>query len=206
MLGKRAPWNMDGKTDEELVTMFQSGNAMAFEKLFDKYKAPIYIFLMRQCGNKDVASDLTQDVFTKLIRKANTFKHESKFSTWIYTIARNTAMDHARKSKHRKHSSLDTSPTSDGPALIEKIGDHGPTPERRSNAKELQNALAQAIENLPEDQKEVFILREYHGMPFGDISTVVNAKVGTVKSRMRYALEFLRRELQQYEEYSRELS
>ncbi|MBN2342857.1 MAG: RNA polymerase sigma factor [Deltaproteobacteria bacterium] len=186
--------------------MFQTGDAAAFEALFDKYKGPIYIFLVRQCGNKEVASDLTQDVFTKLIKKADTFKHQSKFSTWIYTVARNTAMDHARKSKHRKHASLDASTADDGPALIEKVSDDGPTPERRSNANELQKALAAAIEKLPADQREVFILREYHGMPFAEISEVVEAKVGTVKSRMRYALESLRQELHQYEDYAKELS
>ena len=98
---------MVGKTDEELIAMFQTGDAAAFEALFAKYKAPIYVFLVRQCGNREVAADLTQDVFTKLLNRADTFRHQSKFSTWIYTIARNTAMDHARKSKHRNHTSLD---------------------------------------------------------------------------------------------------
>lgn len=194
------------KTDEELITMFQTGDAAAFEALFDKYKGPIYIFLVRQCGNKDTASDLTQDVFTKLIKKADTFKHQSKFSTWIYTVARNTAMDHARKSKHRKHASLDTAVSEDSPTLIEKVSGDGPSPERSSNAKQLKQALAKAIEDLPSDQREVFILREYHGMPFAEIAEVVDAKVGTVKSRMRYALEALRQELHQYEEYAKELS
>jgi RNA polymerase sigma-70 factor, ECF subfamily len=194
------------KTDEELIAMFQTGDAAAFEALFTKYKGPIYIFLVRQCGNQEIAADLTQDVFTKLLNRADTFRHQSKFSTWIYTIARNTAMDHARKSRHRNHASLDATTGDDGPPLIEKVSDGGPGPERRSDSEELQKALAAAIEKLPDDQREVFILREYHGMPFADIAEVVNAKVGTVKSRMRYALEALRLELYQYEEYAKELS
>ena len=115
-------------------------------------------------------------------------------------------MDHARKSRHRNHASLDATTGDDGPPLIEKVADGGPGPERRSDSEELQKALAAAIEKLPDDQREVFILREYHGMPFADIAEVVNAKVGTVKSRMRYALEALRLELHQYEEYAKELS
>lgn len=186
--------------------MFQAGDAGAFEALFDRYKAPIYVFLVRQCGNSEIAADLTQDVFAKLLRRADTFRHQSKFSTWIYTIARNTAMDHARKSKHRNHASLDAQTGDDGPALVERVpGDH-PTPERGTTAGELQIALAKAIEKLPEDQREVFILREYQGMPFAEIAEVVDAKVGTVKSRMRYALEALRLELHQYEEYAKELT
>ena len=114
-------------------------------------------------------------------------------------------MDHARKSKHRNHASLDAAVGEDGPALIEKVSDNGPTPEHGSRAGELQNALAVAIEKLPTDQREVFILREYHGMPFAEIADVVDAKIGTVKSRMRYALEALRLELHQYEEYAKEL-
>lgn len=197
---------MAKKTDEELITMYQMGHANAFEELFFKYKGPIYSFLVRQCSNKETASDLTQDVFTKVIKKAGTFKHQSKFSTWIYTIARNTAMDHARKAKHRNHSSLETSKTEDGPALIERVQADGPSPERASNKTKLQHAIADAIEKLPADQREVFILREYHGMQFSEIAEVVEAKVGTVKSRMRYALENLRQELNQFEEYARELS
>ncbi|MBN2716769.1 MAG: RNA polymerase sigma factor [Deltaproteobacteria bacterium] len=193
------------KTDEELIAMFQTGDAAAFEALFNRYKAPIFVFLVRQCGNRDIAADLTQDVFTKLLNRADTFRHQSRFSTWIYTIARNTAMDHVRKAKHRNHASLDAASSDDGPALIEKVSDDGPTPERGSKAGELQKALATAIDKLPVDQREVFILREYHGMPFAEIAEVVDAKIGTVKSRMRYALEALRLELHQYEEYAKEL-
>jgi len=189
-------------TDEELMTMFQSGNAGAFEELFKRYKGPIFTFLIRRCGNRDTASELTQEVFTRVIHRGGTFAHQSRFSTWIYTIARNAAVDHARSSRHRQHASLDQT-GDDHQALSERIPGNLPQPDRGSEAASLRDALAAAIDRLPEDQKEVFILREYHGMPFQEIAQVVDAKVGTVKSRMRYALESLRRELEPWEDIAR---
>lgn len=194
------------KTDEELMLSFQSGNADAFGVLFERYRGPIFAFLVRQCQSRDTAADLAQDVFTRLIKSAGSFQHQSKFSTWIYTIARNAAVDHARKARHRKHASLQESRDEDGPRLGDKIAGRGPEPDRSVTADRLRVDLVDAIDKLPDDQREVFLLREYHGMPFQEIAEVVGAKVGTVKSRMRYALESLRRELSLYEEYARTLS
>ncbi len=193
------------KTDEELMKSFQNGNADAFGVLFQRYKGPIYAFLVRHCQNRDTAADLAQDVFTRLIKSASSFQHQSKFSTWIYTIARNAAVDNSRKARHRRHASLEESRDADGPRLGDKIAGDGPEPDRSVTADRLRGDLVNAIDKLPEDQREVFVLREYNGMPFQDIAEVVGAKVGTVKSRMRYALESLRRELSTYEDYARTL-
>jgi len=193
------------KTDEELMLSFQAGNARAFETLFERYRGPIFAFLVRQCQNRDTAADLAQDVFTRVVRGAGSFQHNSKFSTWVYTIARNAAVDHARKAKHRRHASLEESRNEEGPRLGDRIAGKGPQPDRSVTADRLKGDLVSAIESLPDDQREVFLLREYHGMPFHEIAEVVGAKVGTVKSRMRYALEALRRQLSTYEDYARTL-
>ncbi|MCK9462561.1 MAG: RNA polymerase sigma factor [Proteobacteria bacterium] len=193
------------KTDEELMQAFQTGDVQAFQVLFGRYETPVFAFLLRQCGNRDAAADLAQDVFFRVVRGAASFHHQSKFSTWIYTIARNAAVDAARKARHRNHPSLDDSPKPDGPRLGDRIATKDPGPDRSATAERLQADLVVAIEKLPVDQREVFLLREYHGLSFNEIAEVVNAKVGTVKSRMRYALEALRRELRSYEEYARSL-
>jgi RNA polymerase sigma-70 factor (ECF subfamily) len=197
--------NTPRTTDEELMRMFQDGDAQAFEQLFRRYKTPIYAFLIRQCGNRETAADLQQEVFARLIRSARSFKHQSKFSTWIYTIARNAAVDNARRARHRAHRSLEERPRDDGPRLGDRVASSDPEPDRSVIAERLRDDLVQAIEQLPAEQREVFLLREYHGMPFHEIAEVVGAKVGTVKSRMRYALEALRRELSSYEDYARTL-
>lgn len=187
------------------MLLFQQGDGDCFRILYERYQKPIYSFLLRQCGNKEVAADLAQDVFTKMIHRATSFQHQSKFTTWIYTIARNTAVDNARKARHRKHASLETSKTVDGPAIGDKVESGDPKPDRAVVSKRLQTDLAKAIERLPADQREVFILREYQGLPFKEIAVIVDAKIGTVKSRMRYALETLQNDLETYEEYARTL-
>jgi RNA polymerase sigma-70 factor (ECF subfamily) len=192
-------------TDEELMRRFQEGDAGAFESLFRRYKTPIFAFLLRQCGDRETASDLSQDVFTRLVRSARSFQHQSKFSTWIYTIARNAAVDNARRARHRTHASLEDSHDPDSLRLGDRVANDGPGPDRSAIAERLRGDLTAAIGVLPAEQREVFLLREYHGMPFQEIAEVVGAKVGTVKSRMRYALEALRRELSTYEEYARTL-
>jgi RNA polymerase sigma-70 factor (ECF subfamily) len=184
---------------------FQSGDLESFKALFGRYETPLFAFLLRQCGNRDVAADLAQDVFFRVIRGAATFHHQSKFSTWIYTIARNAAVDASRKARHRNHPSLEEPTVPDGPRLGDRIAGDEPEPDRGATSERLKADLAEAVEKLPPDQREVFLLREYHGLSFNEIAEVVGAKVGTVKSRMRYALEGLRRELTQYEEYARSL-
>jgi RNA polymerase sigma-70 factor, ECF subfamily len=193
------------KTDEELMEAFQGGDVRAFEALFGRYENPVFAFLIRQCGNRDLAADMAQDVFFRVVKSAASFHHQSKFSTWIYTIARNAAVDAARKARHRNHPSLDDSPNPETPRLGDRIATDAPEPDRGATSERLRGDLAAAIEKLPADQREVFLLREYSGLPFDEISEVVGAKVGTVKSRMRYALEALRRELSEYEEYARSL-
>lgn len=184
---------------------FQGGDVRAFEVLFGRYETPVFAFLIRQCGNRDLAADMAQDVFFRVVRSAASFHHQSKFSTWIYAIARNAAVDAARKARHRNHPSLDDSPGPDAPRLGDRVATDSPGPDRGAISERLRAAIAAAIDRLPADQREVFLLREYSGLPFDEIAEVVGAKVGTVKSRMRYALEALRRELSGYEEYARSL-
>ena len=193
------------KTDEELMHAFQDGDFEAFRALFGRYEAPIFAFLVRQCGNRDTARDMAQDVFFRVVRSAGSFHHQSKFSTWVYTIARNAAVDASRKARHRNHPSLDDSRTPDAPCLFDRIATEDPGPDRGATSERLRADLSAAIDKLPADQREVFLLREYSGLRFDEIADVVGAKVGTVKSRMRYALEGLRGALADYEEYARSL-
>lgn len=196
---------VDKTTDEELMSRFQSGNLAAFETLYERYRVPIYAFLVRQCIRPDNAEELAQDVFMKVIRAAASFGHASKFSTWIFAIARNQAVDAFRKGKHRNHASLDQPAREDGPALMERIPGKSRDPERDTTSTRLRGALEQAISKLPEEQREVFLLREFSGLRFAEISEVVGAKEGTVKSRMRYALESLRHQLSDFEDFARTL-
>ena len=184
---------------------FIEGDMKSFEILYSRYKSAIYLFIYRQCTAESQAEELTQEVFTKVVRSATSFRLEAKFSTWIYRIARNQVIDGFRKARHRKHTSLDQPGNGDGPSLGEKLPNAGAEPDRQTIANRLRKDLEAAIAALPDNQREVFLLREYSGLKFDEIGDIVGAKVGTVKSRMRYALEALQKALAGYEDYARTL-
>jgi RNA polymerase sigma-70 factor (ECF subfamily) len=194
------------KTDEELMAEFQQGNLLAFETLYARYKSPIFGFLCRLCANRDLAEELHQETFLRLVRGKDSYHFGAKFATWLYSIARNQVVDAKRREKYRRHASLDQPAQEDGAALRDRIADTGPTPDRESIAKKLQGDLEKALAALPEDQREVFCLREYSGLKFQEIAEVTGAKEGTVKSRMRYALEALQASLSRYGDYARTLT
>src|SRR5690606_7465788 len=147
-----------------------------------------------------------QDAFLRVVKRSADFKHESRFSTWIFAITRNLCIDELRKAKHRVHSSLDETSTN-GQSLGEKIDGGKPAldGEQGASNNELRGGILKAVDSLPEDQREVFLLRQMGGVPFAEIARITGTPENTVKSRMRYALERLQKELREYEEYARAL-
>jgi RNA polymerase sigma-70 factor, ECF subfamily len=196
-------------TDEVLMMRFQGGDRAAFAGLVRRHKTAIYNFILRQVRGPSVAEDLVQDVFVRIVQSASDFKHEARFSTWAYTIARNVCIDHLRKMSLRRHPSLDqgSGEAGDGPTLGERTAD--PTPgasvDRVVMGTEVGQIIARAVERLPPDQREVFLLREIGNVPFKDIAQMTGVSENTVKSRMRYALERLQEALSEYEDYARAL-
>ena len=196
-------------TDEELLEQFRSGDAKAFEELLNRYRGSIYNFILRSVRDRERAADLTQETFLRVVQRADSFRGGSKLSTWIFAIARNLCIDHGRRMVFRRHRSLDApvrSSEEKGSPMVDRVPSSGPVTDRDAIAKELQKRIAEAVEELPEDQREVFLLRQVQGMPFKDIAEVVGVSENTVKSRMRYALERLQGALAEYQDYVRELS
>jgi RNA polymerase sigma-70 factor (ECF subfamily) len=187
------------------MARFQSADAEAFTQLYRRYRGPVFSFVIRLGNSPERAADLTQETFLRLVRGADGFRHGSKVSTWIFTIARNVAIDSARRQQHRTHQSLDQPATDGSRPLGEQVSNPHPLADQSFTGKRLKEDLHLAIEQLPIEQKQVFLLREYYGHSFKEIAKIVNAKEGTIKSRMRYALEFLRRALASYEDYARTL-
>jgi RNA polymerase sigma-70 factor (ECF subfamily) len=204
-----APIAREEVTDEVLMLRFQSGDRTAFAALVRKHKTPIYNFVLRLVRTPSVAEDLVQDVFVKIVQSAIDFKHESKFSTWAYAIARNICIDHLRKMTFRNHASLDQSVGNepDGPTLLDRTPDVHPsaTVDRNVIGQEVGRRITLLVESLPIDQREVFLLREVGNLPFKEIATITGVPENTVKSRMRYALERLQESLAEYEDYARAL-
>jgi len=129
----------------------------------------------------------------------------------VYTIARNLCIDQLRKAQLRRHPSLDQpsgsggSGEEDGPTLGERTADEHPerTVDRAAIGRELAEHIQHAVESLPEEQREVFLLREVANVPFKEIAAMIGIPENTVKSRMRYALERLQKALSEYEDYAK---
>ena len=187
-------------SDEQLMLVFKRGDARAFEALVRRHRTPVFNFILRFTGNRARAEDLLQETWLKVVRGAGEYEPKARFTTWVYTIARNLCVDSARKESYRHTESLDA-PTGgtddgDGRLLGEAIPDRaGADPERAAHAARLRPALEKALSALPDEQREVFLLREYAGVAFKEIAQVTGVPENTVKSRMRYALEGLRKRL-----------
>ena len=179
---------------------FRAGDARAFESLVRRHRTPVFNFILRFTGHRARAEDVLQETWLKVVRSAREYEPKAKFTTWLYTIARNLCVDSARKESYRQASSLEA-PTGNGAggeegrALGEALPDTGASPERGAYNARLRPLIERALASLPEEQREVFLLREYSGIAFKEIAEVTGVSENTVKSRMRYALEGLRRRL-----------
>lgn len=193
--------------DEVLMLRFQRGDLSAFSMLVQRHKTPLFNFILRHVRTQPAAEDLLQDAFLKVVQNAADFKHEARFTTWFYTIARNLCIDHFRKMALRNHDSLDQPRAAERNTLGEITHNQSVdgNVERAALSHELREQIILAVENLPEDQREVFLLREVANLPFKEIALITDTPENTVKSRMRYALERLQSALQAYEEDARAL-
>lgn len=186
---------------------YQGGDRAAFAQLVRRHQGPLYNFALRQVRTAQVAEDVVQETFVRVVQNARDFKHEARFTTWVYTIVRNLCIDHLRKSALRKHPSLDAARGDDaeGPTLGEQTADARANVEREAGGTELKTRIARAVELLPDEQREVFLMREVSNLPFKEIAQITGVPENTVKSRMRYALERLQEALEEYEDYAHAL-
>lgn len=184
------------ESDEKLMLRYQAGDAGAFEALLRRHRAPVFAFLHRFVGERTRAEDLLQETWLKVVAAAPRWEERARFRTWLYSIARNLVVDEARRMSYRRSRSLDD-PEGDRPPAIEVLPAEGPEPDRGAESALLRPKLEAALASLPDEQREVFVLREYAGVPFQEIGEITGVPVNTVKSRMRYALEGLRRKLEE---------
>ena len=181
------------------MAAYQRGDASAFAELVERHEKPLWNFLRRFVNDAAAAEDLLQETFMRVVKHREHYRPDTKFSTWLYTIARNLCIDHSRRARHRRALSLDGK----GPArdsdpdrrLHDALADQQAGSERHAMNRELVAKVDRAVAALPDAQREVFVMREVLGLPFAEIAQAVEASEATVKSRMRYALEALREAL-----------
>ena len=186
------------ETDEELMSAYQAGDMRAFERLVARHEKPVWNFLRRFTRDAAAAEDLLQEVFLRVVKSAGEWKRNAKLTTWLYAIARNLCIDQSRRAVHRQASSLD-GPVKAGADSTETLHDRIPATQsgadQQLSDRQAAARIDAAIAGLPDEQREVFLMREVMEMSFAEIAAVVGASEPTVKSRMRYALGKLREAL-----------
>jgi RNA polymerase sigma-70 factor (ECF subfamily) len=189
-------------SDEELFVRYEKGDQAAFEELFARYRRPIFYFILRFLRDEHASQDAVQDLFLRVIQDPSRFQARSRFSTWLHAVARNLCIDMLRKRKHRLAVSLDqpgyrsdssSRSSQSGPPLVERLQGDTSSPELATRRGFLRVKLLVAIRSLPDEQRVVFLLREVGGLAFAEIAKILGVPLNTAKSRMRYALNNLRR-------------
>lgn len=181
--------------DEALMQSYATGDIEAFEELLARHRQPLFGYLCRMLKNRELAEDILQEVFIRVIRSRTSYKKSAKFTTWLYRIAHNACIDALRREKYRKTESLSESvggSEGTGMQLQDVIPSANPGPDEVVAREQLSEALKQCIARLSPEQREVFVLRQYQDLPFQEIARVTRTSESTVKSRMRYALKNLR--------------
>lgn len=188
------------RTDEDLMEGFRLGDADAFEVLVTRHSRGLYNFLLRSVHAPARAEELLQEVLLRVIRSKDRYRRSARFTTWVYTIARNLCVDESRRARFRDHESLDAPlrgrrAHDSSTSLLSTLATSDLPPDLGADAPRLRARLNGAVLRLPSDQREVFLMRLMAGMSFREIGETVGAPENTVKSRMRYALDKLREEL-----------
>jgi RNA polymerase sigma factor (sigma-70 family) len=183
--------NKERLSDFDLVRSYQQGHDASFAVLVERYKRPVYSTIFFIVNNKEVAEDIFQETFIKASRylREQNYMEMGKVSGWLISIARNYAIDYYRKNRRQPQ----FFEAQDNDAMIHKNLMQSAMPVAAIEQKELARTVRQLIRLLPEEQREVLILRHYADMSFKDIAASMNSNLSTTLGRMRYALINLRK-------------
>ena len=186
--------NFADNSEEQLIKELKAGKESAFNRLIEEHKNRVYRIALSLVKNPTDAEDVAQDVFIKIYTSVSSFKGNSSLATWIYKITYNMSLDFL-KSKNRR---IKRFKTLDDPedAEILSLSDDSFLPEKAYENLELKKDLDAALEQLPEDQREMVTLKDVHGFSYEDIIEMTGLKEGTMKSRLNRARASLRKMLQ----------
>jgi RNA polymerase sigma factor (sigma-70 family) len=185
---------MRNATDAELMVAYAAGDGAAFEALYGRHRAPVFRYVRRQVGEDPIAEEIFQDIWMRVIKARDSYVASARFTTWLYTIAHNRLMDHFR--------SVGAKPE-EVPLLVN--GDEGPVnegtapeadgPESLLARRRIAERIVEALDALPAVQREAFVLQQEGDLTVEEIAAVTGVTRETAKSRLRYALAKLRRDL-----------
>lgn len=198
----------DAERDLELMRRFQAGDVDAFTELYEAHLRGLLNFFFRLCWDRSLAEDFAQEVLLRIYKSASKWEPNAKFTTYLYRIARNYWIDHCRLlSTQKENVSLDAKfgSSDDSGSLIDRLPDDIRPPEHDLDRRELYGAIMKALEQLPDEQRMVFVLSEIEELKYNEIAEIMEIPLGTVKSRMHTAIGKLQELLGDYKPLSAEL-
>jgi len=187
-------WN-----DQDLVKAYIDGDESALSVLLEKHQTQIFHYILSKIKNRDVANDVFQDTFIKVIRtlKSGNYNEEGKFLPWVMRIAHNLVIDfYRRENKVRLIS--ESSSNVDDFNIFTLIGDDGLNVEQQITKNEVENQICNFVEHLPENQKEILMMRIYQDMSFKEIAELKDISINTALGRMRYAVLNIRKLMEKH--------
>ena len=170
-------------SDEKLMQRYAKGDAKAFDQLYARHRAPLYRYFIRQVNNPATANDLYQGAWEKIIKARHSFRPKAPFKVWMYRIAHNHLVDHFRRLRPEDSVEPDT------------LTDTHPDPSKGAIENEQNELLRAGINALPVDQRNTLLLKLESGLKMEEIARVTGVGRETVKSRLRYAVNYLKRSL-----------
>jgi RNA polymerase sigma-70 factor (ECF subfamily) len=182
--------------DALLVKNYMAGDENALSILINRHQSKIYGFIYSKISDRDISDDIFQDTFVKVIKtlKSNSYNEEGKFLPWVMRIAHNLIIDHFRRNKK-----MPMFRETEEFSIFSIMTDHSLTVENQMISDQVQEDLKKIIEELPEDQKEVLIMRIYQDLSFKEISELTGVSINTALGRMRYALMNLRKVIDKHQ-------
>lgn len=182
-------------TDQEIVALAREGREAAYRELIRRYERPVFSLILRMVRDRQLAEDLAQETFIKALNAIGSYRPEFKFSSWIFKIANNAAIDHLRR-REVDTLSIDGAPNATTPDDIEatalQVGDKGETPLAELEARELGGAIERAIGMLRPEYRSCIMLRHVEGLAYEEIAQLLELPLGTVKTYIHRARHELR--------------
>jgi len=182
-------------TDQEIVALAREGREAAYRELIRRYERPVFSLILRMVRDRQLAEDLAQETFIKALNAIGSYRPEFKFSSWIFKIANNAAIDHLRR-REVDTLSIDGAPNATTPDDIEatalQVGDRGETPLAELEARELGGAIERAIGRLRPEYRSCIMLRHVEGLAYEEIAQLLDLPLGTVKTYIHRARHELR--------------
>jgi len=188
-------WDLAAASDQQIVVWAQDGQEVAFRELVRRYQRPVFSLIYRMVRDRETAEDLAQETFVKVLNAIDSYRPEHKFSSWIFKIANNAAIDHLRR-REPDLLSLDGAPDAVSAERQEatalQVRDHGESPLDELEARELGSHIETAIARLRPEYRACIMLRHVEGRAYEEIAAILDLPLGTVKTHIHRARAELR--------------